>query len=124
MTVDPAVVVISGARALRGHHARADRRLRRARGSEHLALPWLEHALEYLAALARLGVGDAHAWHVEEPLGVERRVGVAHPQRGVRDEAETPPFEVGPQLHRFADGLEGDEVSVPRHHAGVLVLHR
>ena len=67
----PAVVVVRGAGALGRHHAGADRRLRRAGGAEHLALPRLEHALEHLAALAGLRVGDPDARHREQPLGVE-----------------------------------------------------
>ena len=45
--------------------------LRRARGAEDLALPRLDHALQHLAALAGLGIGDAHAGHREAQLGVE-----------------------------------------------------
>ena len=45
--------------------------LRRAGGAEHLALPRLDHALEHLAALAGLRVGDPHAGHLEADLGVE-----------------------------------------------------
>ena len=55
--------------------------LGRARGAEHLALPRLDDALEHLAALARLRVGDAHAGHAEAPLGVEVGVGVGQLQR-------------------------------------------
>ena len=33
-----------------------------------------QHALEHLAALARLRVGDPHPGHGEDPLGVEPRV--------------------------------------------------
>ena len=72
-------VVVGGARALRRDHARADRPLGRAGRAEHLALPRLDHALQHLAALAGLGVGDAHAGHAEAPLGVEVGVGVGEP---------------------------------------------
>ncbi len=119
----PAVVVVRGAGAFRGHHAGADRRLRGAGGAEHLALPGFEHALEHLAALARLGIGDPHAGHAEQQLGVEVRVGLPHLERGVGDEPEAAPLEVGPQLHGLADGLQRDQVAVPGHHPGVLVLH-
>jgi hypothetical protein len=50
--------------------------LGRAGGAEDLALPGLEHTLEYLAALAGLRVGDAHARYGVAELGVEVRVGV------------------------------------------------
>jgi hypothetical protein len=66
-------VVVGGAGALARDHARPDRPLRRARGAEDLALPRLDHALEHLAALARLRVGDADARHAEAQLGVEVR---------------------------------------------------
>src|SRR5207237_9569060 len=105
VTGQPAVVVVRGAGALGRDHAGADGGLRRARGAEHLALPGLEHALEHLAALACLGVGDADARHLEQQLGVERGVPVPHLERGVGDEAETAPLEVGAQLHGLADAL-------------------
>ena len=74
VAVHPAEVVVGGAGALGGHHAGPDRGLRRARGAEHLALPRLEHALEHLAALAGLRVGDPHPGHLEQPLRVHGRV--------------------------------------------------
>ena len=71
LPMQPAEVVVRRARPLGGHHACADRRLRCARGAEHLALPRLDDALEHLAALARLRVGDPHAGHRE--LAARRR---------------------------------------------------
>ena len=107
VAVHPAEVVVGGAGALRGHHAGPDRGLRGARGAEHLAFPRLEHALEHLTALAGLRVGHPHPGHLEQQFRVHGRVLLAHLERRVRDEAEAAPLEVGPQLHRLADGLQG-----------------
>ncbi len=49
-----------------------------------------KHALEDLAALARLRVGHPHAGQFEHPLGVEGGVLVADPQRRVGDEPQIP----------------------------------
>src|SRR5690606_768235 len=67
------VVEVRRARALARYHARADRRLRRARGAERLALPRLERALQHLAALTRLVISHARARHGEAPQRVEPR---------------------------------------------------
>src|SRR3954447_18523949 len=80
---EPPVVVIGRAGALAGDHARPDRPLRGARGPEHLALERLDHALEDLAALAGLRVGDADAGDGEAALGVVVRVRVGELQAGV-----------------------------------------
>src|SRR5262249_24704126 len=64
------VVVVGGARALRRHHQRADRKFRRAFAAEQLALMRLQHALEHFAALRGLGIGDLHSGHLESALGV------------------------------------------------------
>ena len=94
----------------------------RARGAEHLALPRLDHALEHLAALARLRVGHAHAGHAEAHLGVEVGVGVGELQPALRDEAEPAPLEVRPQLEHLGHHLERALVALVGHHARVLVL--
>src|SRR5579875_1647781 len=60
---ETAIVEVRGACPFWGNHAGTDGRLRRAGGSENLALPWLDHSLEYLAALAGFGVGHAQARH-------------------------------------------------------------
>src|SRR5215213_6196174 len=91
---EPAEVVVGGTGALARYHAGPDRPLRRARGAEHLALERLDHALEHLAALARLRIGHAHARHGVAELRVEVRVGVRQPQAAVRDEPEPAPLEV------------------------------
>ena len=96
--------------------------LGRAGGAEHLALPRLDHALEHLAALARLRVGDAHAGHAEAQLGVEVGVGVGQLQRALRDEAEAAPLEVRPQLEHLGHHLERAQVALVRDDARVLVL--
>ena len=61
LPVQAAEVVVGGAGALRRHHAGADRGLGRAGRPEDPALPRLDAALQDLAALARLGIGDPHA---------------------------------------------------------------
>ena len=73
--------------------------------------------------MARLRVGDAHAWYGEDPLGIEGGVALAHLQGRVGDEAQTPPFEVRPELHDLVDDLQRLGVAVPGHHPAVLVLH-
>src|SRR5690606_39585618 len=85
---EAAEVVVGGAGALRGDHAGADGRLGCAGGAEDLALPRPQDAFQHLAALARLRVRDPYSWYGEARLGVEGRVRVAHPQRGVGEEAQ------------------------------------
>src|SRR5690606_601015 len=89
---EAAEVVVGGAGALRGDHAGADGRLGCAGGAEDLALPRPQDAFQHLAALARLRVRDPYSWYGEARLGVEGRVRVAHPQRGVGDEAQPAPL--------------------------------
>src|ERR1700738_4798043 len=91
LAMEPAEVVVGGAGALRGDHAGADRRLGRACGPEHLALPGFDHALEDLAALAGLGVGDPDAGHLVQEFGVPGRELRAQPQRALGDESQAPP---------------------------------
>src|SRR3954452_25046589 len=67
---EAAGVVVRRAGTLRPDHARADRVLGGVGRPEHLALPRLDDALEHLAALAGLGVRDAHARRGEAALGV------------------------------------------------------
>src|SRR5580704_11039992 len=80
-----AVVVVRRARSLRGHHARADRRLRRARRPKDLALPGTQDALEDFTALTCLGVCHANPRNIEDELGVERRVSLGQRERRLRD---------------------------------------
>src|SRR6478609_4712403 len=122
LSVQPAEVVVSGAGALRGHHARANRRFGCAGGAEHLALPRLDDTLEHLAALACLGVGDPHSWHLELALRVELRVVGMHLQGALRDESQSAPFEVRPQLERLGHQLQRLGVALGTDHPGVLVL--
>src|SRR5215213_4503813 len=116
------VVVIGGAGALRGDHARPDRVLGSARGAEHLALPWLDDALEDLAALACLRVRDAHSGDREAALRVEVRVGLADREGALGDEAEPAPLEVRPQHEHLGEHLERAQVALLRDDALVLVL--
>ena len=71
-------LVVGGAGALGRHHQRAERRLRRAGGAEHLALPRLQHALQHLAALA--GLADRRSARRAPRTGARRRT--AHRRRG------------------------------------------
>src|SRR5947208_1238614 len=98
LTREAPVVVVGGAGALAGDHAGADRPLGRAAGAEDLALPRLDDALEHLAALAGLRVGDADAGNAVGDLGVEVGVGLGQLQPALRDEAHPAPLEVGAQL--------------------------
>src|SRR4051794_7771597 len=123
LTREPSVVVIRGARPLRRDHAGTDRVLGRARGAEDLALPRLDDALEDLAALARLGVGHAHARDREAALGVEFGVGVRQPQRALRDEAEAAPLEVRAEREHLGHRPQRRRVALVRDDALVLVLH-
>ena len=118
----PAEVVVGGARPLRRDHARADRRLRRAGGAEHLALPGLEHSLQHLAALARLGIRDANPGHGEHLLGVELRELVAQLESALADEAEAAPLEMRAELEDACEHLERLGVALVVHDTAVLVL--
>ena len=118
----PAEVVVRGAGAFGRDHARADWSLRRARGAEHLAFPGLEHSLEHLAALARLGVGDTDAGHGEHLLRVEIGELVLHLERALADEAEPAPLEMRAQLEDSREHFERLRIAVIVHDALVLVL--
>src|SRR4029077_2071851 len=111
-----------GAGALAGDHAGPDRPLRRARGPEDLALERLDDALEHLAALARLRVGDADVGDRVAALGVEVGVGLAELQPAVGDEAQAAPLEVRAQLEDLAHDLQRGEVALVGDDALVLVL--
>src|SRR3954470_13322944 len=95
------VVVVGRAGALGRDHARADRSLGRARGAEDLALPRLYDALQNLAALARLGIRDAHAGDAPAQLRVQVRVRRGQLEPALRDEAHAAPLEVRPQLENL-----------------------
>ena len=96
--------------------------LGRAGGAEDLALPRLDDALEHLAALARLRVGDAHAGHAVAPLGVEVGVGVGQAQRALGDEAQAAPLEVRAQREDLGHHLQRAQVALVGDDAPVLVL--
>src|SRR3954469_4791378 len=122
LTREAPVVVVGRAGALAGHHAGADRALRRAAGAEDLALPRLDDALEDLTALAGLGVGDADAGDAVGDLGVEVGVGLGELQAALGDEAHPAPLEVRPQLEDLGHDLQRARVALPGHDPGVLVL--
>src|ERR1700712_2744255 len=96
--MQPAEVVVRRAGAFWGDHARPDRRLRRTRRAEHLALPRLNHTLEHLSALACLRIGDADTRHIEPELRVEFGVVVVNLEGTLRNESQSAPFEVWPQF--------------------------
>ena len=72
------VVIVGRARAFGRNHQRADGAFRRALLAEQLALRRFQHALQHLAALRRLGIGDAHAGHIEALLRIAFRIAVAN----------------------------------------------
>src|SRR5579859_2491732 len=116
------VVVVGGAGPLGRDHARPDRVLGRARAPEHLALPGLDHALQDLAALAGLRVGDADAGHLVANLGVEAAVGLGQLQCALRDEPEAPPLEMRSQLEHLGQNGQRGPVPVVGDDPGVLVF--
>ena len=80
-------------------------------GAEHLALPGLDHTLEDLAALARLGVGHPDPGY--------REAAARHPtaansgpqfQGALGDEAQPAPFEMRSQLEYLGHHLQGTRV--------------
>src|SRR6185369_13294408 len=123
LAAEPAEVVVRRAGSLGRDHAGSDRCLRCAGGAEYLALPWFQHPLKYLTALARLRVGDAYSRNCEEALGVVLRIRVAELQRRVVDESKATPFEVRTRLHRLVDDPQRHRIAVPRHHPVVLVFY-
>src|ERR1700755_3300834 len=85
---EPTEVVVSRTRALARNHARANRRLGRAGRAKDFTLPRTFDALQNLAALASLRVGDAQARHAELQLRIERGITRAQLHPAVRDRAE------------------------------------
>src|SRR5579884_117729 len=122
LLLDAAVLVICRAGAFRRHHQCANRMLRRAGGAEHLALPWLDDALQHLAALAGFRVGDPGVRHRELPLRVERGVLLPYPDAGMVDRTEAAPFKEFAQLVYFRDRPQRRGIARVRNDAGVLVL--
>src|SRR3954468_15747253 len=123
VTMQPPEVVVRSTRAFRRHHAGTDRRFGRARSAEHLALPGTDDALQDLAALAGLRVGDPYPRNLEPELGVPGRELGPESERALRDEPEPAPLEVGPQLEHVGDHLQRARVAVLAHGPCVLVLH-
>src|SRR5215217_5521075 len=96
--------------------------LGRAGRAEDLALPGLEHTLEYLAALAGLRVGDAHARYAVTQLGVEVRIGVRELEGRLGYKAHPPPLEVRTEFEDLSHALQCREVAFPGDDPAVLVL--
>ena len=67
---EAAKVVVSGAGAFTGDHARTDRLFGGARLAEHPAFPRADLAPEHLAALACPRISDPHPRDLEQLLGV------------------------------------------------------
>src|ERR1700685_2823781 len=88
-----------------------------------LALMRLEHALQNLSALRRLGVGHAHAGNFEALPRTPRRVAVADAQRRLGDESQSSPFKVRTQLENLRHRAKRGAVSFPWHHALVLIFY-
>src|SRR5262245_12054379 len=116
----PSEVVIGGACAFGRNHAGADRRFRRAGRAEDLAFPRLLYALQYLAALAGLRVGDAQPGHGESQFGVEPAVSLLEFQTAVRNRAEAAPLEIIAGLEDLADRRQSVRVAVARDEARIL----
>src|SRR3954466_3042324 len=72
VAMQPAEVVVRGARAFRRHHVLCDGGFGRARGAEHLALPGTNDSLQDLAALTCIRVGHPHSRNLAPVLGVHR----------------------------------------------------
>ncbi len=117
-----AEVVIGRAGALGRDHQCAQWGLRRAGAAEYLALPGPNDALEYLAALAGLGVGDLEIGYREPALGIEAGIGVTHLHAGVVDGTQAAPFEELAQLEDLVDRLQARPVAAGRYHTRILVL--
>src|SRR5215204_3341968 len=96
--------------------------LGRAGRAEDLALPGLEHTLEYLAALTGLRVGDAHTRYGVTQLGVEVRVGIRELEGRLDYKAHPAPLEVRSELEDLGHALQGSEVALPGDDPAVLVL--
>src|SRR5271155_1805245 len=95
------VVVVGRARALGRDHQRTDWLFWSAFAAKEFALRGLEHAFQYLAALRRFRIGDAHAWDRKSLLGIPLRIARANLQRGLRDESQPAPFEIGAKFEHF-----------------------
>src|ERR687890_470346 len=87
--------------------------LGRAGGAVDLAFPWFEYALEYLATLTGLRVGDTHTWYGVAQFGVEVRVGVRELEGRLGYKAHPPPLEVRTKLEDLGHALEGRKVAFP-----------
>src|SRR5919112_4109723 len=96
--------------------------LGRAGGAEDLAFPGVEYALEYLATLTGLRVGDTHTWYGVAQFGVEVRVGVRELEGRLGYKAHPPPLEVRTKLEDLGHALEGRKVAFPGDDPAVLVL--
>ena len=90
--------------------------------AEDLAFARLDCALQDLAALAGLGIGDADCWHAELALRVVARIRRAHLDARMIDRAQSPPFEELPEFEDPATALAPSRIAVLRYDAVVLVF--
>ena len=118
----PAVIVVGGAGALRGHHAGAERRFRRAGAAEQPAVGRLLGAAQDRRAVAGLVALGRDIGFVEAALGIERREFILEAERRIGDVAEAAPFEVAPQLEDARHRLLGAQIAVAGDRADILVL--
>src|SRR6202050_5148557 len=98
VAVHASEVVVSGARSFGRDHARPNGRLRRAGGTEDLALPGFDDPLQDLTALPGLRIGHSNAGNPVEHLGIEFFELAAELERALGDEPQASPFEVRSEL--------------------------
>src|SRR5579884_1660508 len=123
--MEPPILVVGGAGALRRDHAGADRRLRRADRPDDPTVPGLLGAAHDVAALAGLGVLHLAA-HLEvrvQRLGVPGGVALAHAQAARWHGAHAAPAGVA-GLEHLAERAQRHRVALRLHHARVLDLDR
>ena len=120
--LEAAILVIGCAGALRGYHQGAERRLGGARRPEDFALPGLDRALEHLAALAGLWIGDPDVGYRELSFGVEAGIFVAQLDAGMIDRSEAPPLEKLTQFVNARDRSQCGRIAVFGNDARVLIF--
>ena len=97
--------------------------LRRALASKKFTLMRLQDALQHFSTLRGFGVGYADAGNLEALFGVKLGILIVDAQGGLRDESETAPFEIRPQLKNFGHSFQGGAITFPGDDALVLILN-
>src|SRR6478672_393409 len=117
----PPVEVVGGARALAGHHGRAEGVPRGAQGAERRALVRLDQALQHLAAAAHGGLLGVDVAHPEALLGVVLAVALGESPAALRDHPDAAPGAVD-DLEDVLQHPDRDRVPLRGHGPGVGVL--